>query len=199
MEKSLEALSDAQLLSSHLAGGGQPSAFIQELFRRYYERVVTWCLRIAGDREEAHDLAQGIFVKAQRYLATYRAEAKVSTWLYAITRSECVNYLRWRSARKEEAEEELSELADEEGHSPDVILEKERSATLVRSLLDEALDETEKKVFVLHYGDEMPLDAITRLLALSNRSGAKAYIVSARRKLARAVQRWQAQQERYDA
>jgi hypothetical protein len=35
----------------------------------------------------------------------------------------------------------------------------------------------------LHYGDEMTLDAITRLLALTNMSGAKAYIVSARRKL----------------
>jgi hypothetical protein len=35
----------------------------------------------------------------------------------------------------------------------------------------------------------MPLDAITRLLRLENQSGAKAYIVSAKRKLARATAR----------
>jgi hypothetical protein len=36
------------------------------------------------------------------------------------------------------------------------------------------------------------LDSITRLLRLENQSGAKAYIVSARRKLARSVQQWKA-------
>jgi hypothetical protein len=45
------------------------------------------------------------------------------------------------------------------------------------------LDETERTVSTLHFGDQMPLDAVTRLLALDNSSGAKAYIVSAKRKL----------------
>src|SRR5919202_302510 len=63
----------------------------------------------------------------------------------------------------------------------------EGSARWVHALLDETLDDTEKKVFTLHYGDDVPLDAITRLLGLSNRSGAKAYIVRARRKLTRAL------------
>jgi RNA polymerase sigma-70 factor, ECF subfamily len=36
----------------------------------------------------------------------------------------------------------------------------------------------------------LPLDAVTRLLQLTNASGAKAYVVSAKRKLARAVERW---------
>ena len=38
-------------------------------------------------------------------------------------------------------------------------------------------------------GDELPLDAVTRTLGLDNASGAKAYVVSAKRKLARAVKR----------
>jgi hypothetical protein len=41
----------------------------------------------------------------------------------------------------------------------------------------------------------MPLDVITRVLKLENASGAKAYIVSAKRKLERAVKRWQARSE----
>jgi hypothetical protein len=57
----------------------------------------------------------------------------------------------------------------------------------VSEILNKNLNETEKAVFTLHYGDEVPLDAITRLLNLENSSGAKAYIVSAKRKLARLV------------
>src|SRR2546427_9525896 len=42
----LEALSDADLVSNHLAaGGGGGSIWLQELFRRHYTKVVTWCLR----------------------------------------------------------------------------------------------------------------------------------------------------------
>jgi hypothetical protein len=48
------------------------------------------------------------------------------------------------------------------------------------------LDKTEARVMMLHYGQEMPLNAVSRMLGLTNKSGAKAYIVSARRKLAAA-------------
>jgi RNA polymerase sigma-70 factor, ECF subfamily len=57
------------------------------------------------------------------------------------------------------------------------------------------LDRTERIVFTLHYGNEMPLDTISRMLGLQNPSGAKAYIVSARRKLARASERARARGE----
>jgi hypothetical protein len=56
--------------------------------------------------------------------------------------------------------------------------------------MDEVLDETEKRVMVLHYAHDMRLDAITAALGLTNTSGAKAYIVSAKRKLNAAVKRW---------
>ena len=104
-----------------------------------------------------------------------------------------MNFLKARDARPASAElEQVEELADAHEPGPDAALEREGSAGLVRALLDQALDETEKKVFTLHYGDEVPLDVITRLLGLTNRSGAKAFIVSARRKLARAVLLWDA-------
>ena len=53
----------------------------------------------------------------------------------------------------------------------------------------DTLDPTERAVFVLHYGDDLSLDTVTRTLGLDNASGAKAYVVSAKRKLARAVKR----------
>jgi RNA polymerase sigma-70 factor (ECF subfamily) len=173
---------------------------VQELFRRHYPKVVGWCLRFTGDREEAYDLAQTIFAKACRHLDSFRGQSKVSTWLYSITRSECMNHLKSRSRHPASAEgEDLDDLPDRAGPGPDQGLEQQAWSRLVHGLLDQALDDTEKKVFTLHYGDEVPLDSITRLLGLSNRSGAKAYIVSARRKLKRAVRLWKSRNEMFDA
>jgi RNA polymerase sigma-70 factor, ECF subfamily len=191
----LEPLSDNELLARHLAAAGRKdgAVWVQELFRRHYPKVVSWCLRFTGDREEAYDLSQTIFAKAYRNLSSFRGDSKLSTWLYAITRSECMNFLEARRGRPAPLElNEADELPDTGQSSPEQALERESWIRLVRELLDETLDDTEKKVFTLHYGDEVPLDAVTRLLGLSNPSGAKAYIVSARRKLTRAVRLWKA-------
>lgn len=154
---------------------------------------MTWCLRVAGDREEAYDLAQGVFVKAQRHLGAFRGDSKVSTWLYSITRSECLNYLKARSSLSEALDDEVAEaMPDDPESGPEQILELRSSIQAARALLDRELTETEKRVFTLHYGDELPLPTITRLLGLENPSGAKAYLVSARRKLARALLRQRA-------
>ena len=197
----MQALSDVELVANHLAEGGTgTTVWLQELFRRHYSRVVTWCLRIAGDRDEANDLAQAVFVKAHRHLRSFRGESRISTWLYSITRSECMNYLKARRARPDDLDEELlEELPDGSESGPEEALDRRRSVNLAREFLERELDETEKLVFTMHYGDDMPLDAITRLLGLKNRSGAKAYIVSARRKLSRAIGRWKASQDRLDA
>jgi len=68
--------------------------------------------------------------------------------------------------------------------------QQEARRILFRLMKDARLDETETKVFGLHYAGGMPLDAVTTRLRLENRSGAKARIVSAKRKLDRAVERW---------
>jgi RNA polymerase sigma-70 factor (ECF subfamily) len=192
------SLSDAELIANYLAAADRDggAVWIQELFRRHYQKVVCWCLRFAGNRDDSYDLAQGIFVKAHCNLKSFRGESKVSSWLYSITRSECMNFLKARSARADVVGEEvLEERPAGEDSSPDLFLEREGSARIVRALLDESLDETEKTVFTLHYGDDVPLKVITRLLGLTNRSGAKAYIVSSRRKLSQAIRDWKAREQ----
>jgi hypothetical protein len=87
-------------------------------------------------------------------------------------------------------------LPEQDGGDFWVAAERVSCAELVRELLNEALEDIEKKVFTLHFGEDLPLDAITRLLGLRNASGAKAFIVSARRKLSRSIQRWKAREQR---
>jgi RNA polymerase sigma-70 factor (ECF subfamily) len=195
---SLEQLLDEELVTLYRAASqvGEREQYINELFRRNYARVARWCLRFTNDRETAADLAQEVFAKAYQNLPSFQGQSKFSTWLFVIARNHCLNAVRANSRQATElsaddGEEILLSIAD---NSPSAhsVLEQSASSQMVRRLLSEALDETEKMVFTLHYGEEVSLDAITRLLRLGNQSGAKAYIVSAKRKLARLVQQMKA-------
>ena len=162
-------------------------AIADELFHRYFERVARWCFRFTGDREAAADLAQDVFLKAHRHLDAFKGLSRFSTWLYTIVRNEALN----RRQRLFPAMDGEDVLADLPALVEDPAQRAERRSRdrRVMELVTATLDKTEREVFTMHYGDEIPLDVITRLLGLKNASGAKAYIVSARRKLARAVER----------
>jgi RNA polymerase sigma-70 factor, ECF subfamily len=160
-----------------------------QLFGRYESQVTLWCFRVTGDRSSAADLVQDIFVRAYASLHSFRGDAKFSTWLYTITRNHCLNDVRRRLARWESTTEPLSEDTPDEDRF-DLRLEWSDELRQMRKMLNETLDETERLVMTLHYFEEMPLEAVSRLLGLRNASGAKAYIVSARRKLKTAVARW---------
>jgi len=193
------ALTDEDLVRNYLAEAGRAGAerWIDELFRRHHARVACWCYRFAGDWESAADLAQEVFMKAYKSLDSFRGDAKFSTWLYTIARSRCINELKARATRPEtELEPILPHLPDTSGEDLHAAIERERARQLMRELMRTALDETEQKVLALHYSEELPLEAITRLLRLDNPSGAKAYVVSARRKLAAAFRSQQAEGRR---
>ncbi len=110
--------------------------------------------------------------------------------MYSITRNHCFNEIKSRALAPAEAGEPvLLELADGTP-GPHSQFERNSEARLLRELMQGTLDDTESQVMNLHYVEELPLDAVTRLLRLTNASGAKAYVVSAKRKLARAVHEW---------
>jgi RNA polymerase sigma-70 factor, ECF subfamily len=188
----MDALSDEELVARYrlapTAAGSR--LLLDELFRRHRAQVVAWCYRLTGDRILAPDLAQDVFVKAYSSLDSFRNDAKFTTWLYVIARNRCRDEHRARAARVREAPEEAMGETPWEPNEALAALEAGDARTVVRSLMDEALDETEKRVMTLHFGHDMTLDAITAALGLTNPSGAKAYIVSAKRKLNAAMKRW---------
>jgi len=191
-----EDLSDEALIAQYRAEADKAQAelYLNELFRRHHVKVARWCLSVTGDRESAVDLAQEICVKAYQNLSYFKGQSKFSTWLYSITRNHCLNALRSKANAPDMESDEavMDTLPDMRSDSPLASVERKQQADIARQLINETLDETEKKVFTLHFGEELPLDAITRMLNLENASGAKAYLVSAKRKLDRAARRWKA-------
>ena len=184
--------SDAELLARCREATPEARRAAADLiFSRYYGRVGSWCYRFTGDRELAADLAQDVFVKAYRNLDSFQGTSQFSTWLYSIARNESINRSKRSRTAITDSEEALIDVPSPMP-SPEESASMSSDSAHVQRLLTSTLDETERIVFTLHYGDEMELDSITRLLRLENRSGAKAYIVSAKRKLSRAVEKMMA-------
>src|SRR5476649_1883667 len=101
----MDALSDEELIARYrLAPASDLSRrFVEELFRRHQRRVVAWCYRLTGDRTNAVDLAQDVFVKAYANLDAFRSDSKFTTWLYVIARNRWRDELRARQSRPQES------------------------------------------------------------------------------------------------
>jgi RNA polymerase sigma-70 factor (ECF subfamily) len=85
------AITDETLIQQALSG--RQAAFAT-LVTRYERYVFTLVLRLVKNREDAHEVAQDTFLRAFRYLADFRGDARFSTWLYKIAYSTSLNFLR---------------------------------------------------------------------------------------------------------
>jgi len=188
----MEDFTDEDLLLRYRSSPNSDAAepLLNQLFQHHHSRVAAWCYRITGDVDSASDLAQEIFLKAFQRLDSFRGESRFTTWLYTIARNHCMDWLRSRPSTPQQFEEMPDQLADFRSEAISSVLERRESEQLVRKLMRESLDDTEAKVMTLHYVHELPLDSVTRILRLTNPSGAKAHVVNARRKLAKAVALW---------
>jgi RNA polymerase sigma factor (sigma-70 family) len=155
-----------------------------ELFHRYETRVRSWCLRFTSDRNHTFDLTQEIFFKVYRYTHSFRGDSRFSSWLYSITRNHCCNSRKKKASEPVEGASLISDLQqDFKAPDPYSAIERNHSARLIRNMASSALNPLEARIMSMHYVREIPLSAITQELALSNPSGAKGYVVNARRKL----------------
>jgi RNA polymerase sigma-70 factor (ECF subfamily) len=195
----MQDLSDEDLIARSRLASHPPGQdpFLNELFRRHQRKIALWCLRWRGQKEDAADLSQEVMALAHRNLDSFQGGSKFTTWLYTVCRNHCINDARSRAARMKDSTEPLElDLADAREESVEKRLVRQETVEIARQWVKESLTETERQVFTLHYVEELPLDAITRVLGLDNASGAKAYVVSARRKLQEAARRWRARHER---
>ncbi len=186
------APSDEELVGCHLAAAASSheSPYFTTLFERHFRYVVAAVCRFTGRFEIAQDLAQDVFVKALLNIRSFRRDARFTTWLYAIARNCCFDYAKACAARPREIGDSVAAPPVVTNAALRILYVAEARRIVLRLMRDADLDDTERRVFLLHYAGDVPLEAVTARLALRNRSGAKAHIVSAKRKLRGAVRRW---------
>ena len=89
---------DVRLMLEVRDGNG---AAFGELMKRYQNRVVSFLEQYTGNRDQAEDLAQDVFLRVYRARKRYVPGAKFSTWLFTITGNVAKNAQRSRARRHE--------------------------------------------------------------------------------------------------
>ncbi len=82
------------------------------LVRTYEGRVFGLILRMIGNRAEAEDLAQEVFVQVFKAIDQFRGDSKLSTWVYRITVNICKNRYKYLQRRHTNQQQELEPLAE---------------------------------------------------------------------------------------
>jgi RNA polymerase sigma-70 factor, ECF subfamily len=89
-----QKLDDRQLVARILAGDRDG---FTELVGRYEKRIVNYVYRMTHRYEEAHDLAQEIFLKVYLALDRYDPKYQFSTWIFRIAQNSAIDALRKKS------------------------------------------------------------------------------------------------------
>lgn len=147
----LRELTDTEVV--RLAQQGDVVAF-ERIYRTHSRKVYTLCLRMVGDRTDAEDLTQDVFLQLFRKINTFRGESAFSTWLHRMS----VNIVLMRFRKKTLADESLETITNsDEGPSaasrefggPDLRL----NGAVDRITLERAINELPpgyKAMFILH-------------------------------------------------
>jgi RNA polymerase sigma-70 factor (ECF subfamily) len=86
------------------------------LFQRHFSMVYRQAFRLAGNREEAEEVVQEVFLTIYAKAQTFRGAAAFSTWLYRITANAALSKLRRRKKGEELALDEYLPSFREDGH-----------------------------------------------------------------------------------
>lgn len=147
----LRELTDADAV--RLAQQGDAAAF-ERIYRLHSRKVYTLCLRMVGDRTEAEDLTQEVFLQLFRKINTFRGESAFSTWLHRMS----VNIVLMRFRKKPIAQASLDTVTNSEEEpntpskefgGPDLRL----NGVVDRVTLETAINELPpgyKAMFILH-------------------------------------------------
>src|SRR5436190_12322595 len=135
--------------SVNIALAGDRMSGFEELYKRFYRRVYSVCLRMTGNVAEAEDLTQEVFLQLHRKLQSFRGDAAFTTWLHRLTVNHVLMHFRKRRVR--------SEVGTEDGEMPDQVdpdSDNPRAMPIVDQIaLDNAIGKLPpgyRKVFLLH-------------------------------------------------
>src|SRR5215207_8867660 len=83
----------------------------RELLEGYRDRVYNITYRMLGNRAEAEDVAQEVFITVFKTIDSFREESKFSTWLYRVTVNHCKNRIKYLARRHDRDRDELDETS----------------------------------------------------------------------------------------
>jgi RNA polymerase sigma-70 factor, ECF subfamily len=156
------------------------------VLRQYQTKVFHLAFSILGNREQAEDAAQEVFIRIWRALPGYRGLASVSTWIYSIARNACLTALKSAGAGRTVSLEDPGTRAAAEKKSGQS--DRPHAPDLQRLVAE--LPEQQRQVVTLFYMEEKSYEQVSRLLGLPLGT-VKTHLHRARKELAL---RWRKEQ-----
>lgn len=123
---------------------------VDVLLRRHQDRVLGLAYRILGNRADALDASQEVFVAVFRKAASFRHQSAFTTWLYRLTVNACNDHARRRSRLPQPAEAVDVDSSDDIGRADDRLVIagalarlplEQRTAVVMRDLLGLSYEE----------------------------------------------------------
>ena len=153
---------------------GDLDAF-REFVEAHQHRIIGTVAKMLGDETDAEDIAQQVFVRVWKSAHRWEPTAKVTTWLFKITRNLVCNEIRRRmrhpvtsldrTFRDDEGERPM-QAEDTSVKRPDASLLDDEMQAAIQTAID-ALPETQRMAIVLRRYDDISYEEIGEILSLS--------------------------------
>ncbi|HLP96229.1 MAG TPA: sigma-70 family RNA polymerase sigma factor [Saprospiraceae bacterium] len=168
------------------------------LVDRYGGLVFNTALGLLQHHSDAEDMAQEVFAYAFQRVGEFRGDAKLSTWLYRITLSKSLDFLKAKKRNKRSGflqsifGPEGAGLAVDKPHfqHPGVLLERQEQAQILFWAIDK-LPEQQKTAFVLHKLEDQSYAEIAEIMQVSL-SSVESLMFRARQNLKTHLGKWYA-------
>jgi RNA polymerase sigma-70 factor (ECF subfamily) len=152
-------------------------AAFNELVRLYQAKIFRLVFRMIGDKAEAEDLAQEVFVTVFKSIDTFRGDSKLSTWLYRVATNHCKNKIKYLSRRARGSKKEFDEVADRDAVEsatmatsaqiprPDELTHAKQTESIIQRALAE-LDDDQRELVILRDIENMTYEDIQQMTGL---------------------------------
>lgn len=147
----------------------------RELLELHRDRVYNITFRMLGNRAEAEDVAQEVFISVFKTIDQFREESKFSTWLYRVAVNHCKNRIKYLARRHDRDRDELDEnVQHANGASagvpiraaqPDRALEGAQMERLLQDAIGN-LDDDHRIVVVLRDVEDLSIEEICEITGL---------------------------------
>lgn len=150
---------------------GDIKAF-EQLVELHQNAIIGTVARMLNNVDDAHDIAQQVFLRVWKSAPRYEPTAKFTTWLFTITRNLVFNETRRRSRRKEipiEADsddDQPLQFANLSSPAPDQLAQQDELETALDHAIA-ALPEKQRLAVLLRRHQELPYEQLCEILKMS--------------------------------
>jgi RNA polymerase sigma-70 factor (ECF subfamily) len=185
-------VSTAEAVLIQRCAAGEESA-CAELVSSHERMVFQLALHLLGDRDEALDLSQEVFLRVFRTISSFRGQSALRTWIYRIAINQARNRQRWWRRRRRADQVQLEQYVLDHGElrqpgdvdSPDRAFTRKEMAARLWAALD-GLPFDQRTVIVLREIDGLSYEDIADSLDVAVGT-VKSRLTRARQTLRRAL------------